>query len=137
MKWGTLAATLNYMSSELNKLEEYQKTFIANVSHDFRSPLTSIKVSGSHFRRHHPAGNAGKYLTRVISETERLNKLTPGNADVKFLRQQGYLSAQQVLYSLIDNAIKFSHNGGVILYSDFCPAGKGIYLCKTAESACP
>lgn len=40
---GYLAATLNYMSSELNKLEEYQKTFIANVSHDFRSPLTSIK----------------------------------------------------------------------------------------------
>ena len=40
---GYLAATLNYMSDELNKMEEYQKTFIANVSHDFRSPLTSIK----------------------------------------------------------------------------------------------
>ena len=31
------------MSSELGKMEEYQKSFIANVSHDFRSPLTSIK----------------------------------------------------------------------------------------------
>ena len=40
---GYLANTLNYMSSELNKMEEYQKSFIANVSHDFRSPLTSIK----------------------------------------------------------------------------------------------
>lgn len=58
---GYLAATLNYMSSELNKLEEYQKTFIANVSHDFRSPLTSIKgyleaiLDGTI-----PPGNAGK-----------------------------------------------------------------------------
>ena len=40
---GYLADTLNYMSDELNKMEEYQKNFIANVSHDFRSPLTSIK----------------------------------------------------------------------------------------------
>ena len=40
---GYLADTLNYMSSELGKMEEYQKSFIANVSHDFRSPLTSIK----------------------------------------------------------------------------------------------
>ena len=31
------------MSSELNDMEEYQRKFIANVSHDFRSPLTSIK----------------------------------------------------------------------------------------------
>ena len=50
---GYLALTLNYMSDELNKMEEYQKNFIANVSHDFRSPLTSIKgyleaISGRH-----------------------------------------------------------------------------------------
>ena len=29
---GYLANTLNYMSSELNKMEEYQHSFIANVS---------------------------------------------------------------------------------------------------------
>lgn len=40
---GYLSNTLNYMSDELNKMEEYQRNFIANVSHDFRSPLTSIK----------------------------------------------------------------------------------------------
>lgn len=36
---GYLAKTLNYMSDELNKNGEYQRKFIANVSHDFRSPL--------------------------------------------------------------------------------------------------
>lgn len=157
---GYLAATLNYMSSELNKLEEYQKTFIANVSHDFRSPLTSIKgyleaiLDGTI-----PPQMQEKYLTRVISETERLNKLTQGMLTLNSLDSKGYLSRtnfdinrtikdtaasfeglcnardisfdltfsdaiimvyadlgkiQQVLYNLIDNAIKFSHNGGII-----------------------
>ena len=40
---GYLAASLNYMASELNKSGEYQRKFISNISHDFRSPLTSIK----------------------------------------------------------------------------------------------
>ena len=40
---GYLSASLNYMSAQLKDMEEYQKTFVANVSHDFRSPLTSIK----------------------------------------------------------------------------------------------
>ena len=34
---GYLANTLNYMAMELNKMEEYQHKFIANVSHDFLS----------------------------------------------------------------------------------------------------
>ena len=40
---GYLAASLNYMANELNTLEDDQKKFVSNVSHDFRSPLTSIK----------------------------------------------------------------------------------------------
>jgi len=40
---GYLSAQLNYMASKLSQTEENQKKFIANVSHDFRSPLTSIK----------------------------------------------------------------------------------------------
>lgn len=157
---GYLAATLNYMSDELSKMEEYQRTFIANVSHDFRSPLTSIKgyleaiIDGTI-----PPEMHEKYLTRVITETERLNKLTQGMLTLNTLDSKGYLSRsnfdinrvikdtaasfegtcdtkninfelifsdntlmvyadlgkiQQVLYNLIDNAIKFSHNDSTI-----------------------
>ena len=157
---GYLAATLNYMSDELNKAEEYQRTFIANVSHDFRSPLTSIKgyleaiIDGTI-----PPEMYEKYLTRVIAETERLNKLTQGMLTLNTLDSKGYLSRsnfdinrvikdtvasfegtcdakniifdltfsdsiqmvyadlgkiQQVLYNLIDNAIKFSHHDSTI-----------------------
>ena len=157
---GYLAGTLNYMSGELNKLEEYQRNFIANVSHDFRSPLTSIKgyleaiIDGTI-----PPEMYEKYLTRVISETERLTTLTQGMLTLNSLDSKGYLSRssfdinrvikdtaasfegtcgkkninfeltfsdniqmvyadlgkiQQVLYNLIDNAIKFSHPDSTI-----------------------
>ncbi len=157
---GYLAATLNYMSDELDKMEGYQRTFIANISHDFRSPLTSIKgyleaiLDGTI-----PPELYEKYLTLVISETERLNKLTQGLLTLNSLDSKGYLSRtnfdinrvikdtaasfegtcdtknimldltfsenitmvhadlgkiQQVLYNLIDNAIKFSHQDSII-----------------------
>ena len=40
---GYLAACLNYMASEIARTEDNQKKFVANISHDFRSPLTSIR----------------------------------------------------------------------------------------------
>src|SRR5699024_5959442 len=38
-----LSDAIVYMSGELSSLDDYQKKFVANISHDFRSPLTSIK----------------------------------------------------------------------------------------------
>ena len=157
---GYLADTLNYMSDKLDQMEEYQRTFIANVSHDFRSPLTSIKgyleaiLDGTI-----PPEMQEKYLTRVITETERLNKLTQGMLTLNSLDKKGLLTRtnfdinrvikdtaasfevicgkkdisfdltfadniqmvyadlgkiQQVLYNLIDNAIKFSESNSAI-----------------------
>lgn len=74
---GRLAASLAYMANELNTLEEDQRKFVSNVSHDFRSPLTSIKgyveamLDGTI-----PAEYQEKYLNIILFETERLNKLT-------------------------------------------------------------
>lgn len=72
-----LAESLNYMAEEQENLDKYQRDFVSNVSHDFRSPLTSIKgyleaiIDGTI-----PPEMHEKYLRRVIGETERLNKLT-------------------------------------------------------------
>ena len=74
---GYLSASLNYMSSQLRDMEDYQKKFVANVSHDFRSPLTSIKgyveamADGTI-----PPEMQEKYLKIILFETERLTDLT-------------------------------------------------------------
>ncbi len=158
---GYLADTLNYMAHELNNKEMDQKKFISNVSHDFRSPLTSIKgyleamIDGTI-----PPELHEKYMKLVIAETERLTKLTSrtlalqsldskGNLlditvfdinqtirdtvaafegicqpkslsfDLIFSERHSYVQAdmvkiQQVLYNLIDNAIKFSKPSSTI-----------------------
>lgn len=158
---GYLAAALQYMASEIAKAEDNQKKFVANVSHDFRSPLTSIKgyleamLDGTI-----PLEMHEKYLGIVLNETERLTKLTNSLLTLNNLNVRGvsleksvfdinkiirdtaassevqlrkkqieleliltgeemYVEAdmgkiQQVLYNLLDNAIKFSHNNGNI-----------------------
>ena len=158
---GYLAACLNYMASEIAGAEDDQKKFVANVSHDFRSPLTSIRgyleamLDGTIPREMHE-----KYIQIVLNETERLTKLTNSLLTLNNLNTKGMLldrtdfninetirrtaasfegicrkktiaieliltgdemhvnadvdKIQQVLYNLIDNAIKFSHNDSVI-----------------------
>lgn len=74
---GYLAASFQYMANELNTLEDDQRKFVSNVSHDFRSPLTSIKgyveamLDGTI-----PPEMQEKYLNIILFETERLTKLT-------------------------------------------------------------
>lgn len=158
---GYLAASLSYMANEIARSEDDQKKFVANVSHDFRSPLTSIKgyldamIDGTI-----PPEMHEKYLNIVLNETERLTKLTNSLLTLNNLNTKGmlldksifdinkvirntaaafegtcrqktiaielilsgdklYVNAdvgkiQQVLYNLLDNAIKFSHYDSVI-----------------------
>lgn len=158
---GYLAACLNYMASQIAGAEDDQKKFVANVSHDFRSPLTSIRgyleamIDGTI-----PPEMHEKYLKVVLTETERLTKLTNSLLTLNNLNTKGMLldrtdfninqvirataasfegtclkkniaieliltgnemyvhadveKIQQVLYNLIDNAIKFSHHDSVI-----------------------
>lgn len=159
-----LSDSIVYMSSELSSLDDYQKKFVANISHDFRSPLTSIKgyaeamIDGTI-----PIEMQEKYLNIILFESERLTKLTSNllalnsfdnngtilditsfgiNSVIKrtvesfegvctkkrisfnlvFSDKELYVDAdmskiQQVLYNLIDNAVKFSHYNSKIKIS--------------------
>ena len=157
-----LAASINYMAASVARFEDDQKKFIANVSHDFRSPLTSIRgfleamLDGTI-----PPENHERYLRIVLNETDRLQGLTNGLLTLNNLNTTGMLlqkstfdineclrsvaasfeqvcrprdirfrlvlsgnvlyteadkeKIQQVVYNLVDNAIKFSHD-----HSEIC-----------------
>lgn len=158
---GYLAGTLSYMAMEIASAEDAQKKFVANISHDFRSPLTSIRgyleamIDGTI-----PQELYEKYLGIVINETERLTKLTSSLLQLNNLNVKGVVldikdfdinetmkrscetfegkcmdkritlnlvltgdsmlvhadesKIQQVIYNLLDNAIKFSHEDSEI-----------------------
>ncbi len=72
-----LAETLNIIGEEMSKFDEYQKMFIANISHDFRSPLTSIRgYAEAILDGTIPYENKDRYLNTILFETDRLNHLT-------------------------------------------------------------
>lgn len=76
---GYLADTMNFMADELKKNTDYQRKFISNVSHDFRSPLTSIKgFSEAMCDGTIPPEMHERYLKIISRETDRLDKLTRG-----------------------------------------------------------
>lgn len=72
----SLAVTFNKMAEELQKYEETRSSFVANVSHELRSPLTSIQgfvqgiLDGTIDEKERE-----QYLTIVLDETKRLNAL--------------------------------------------------------------
>lgn len=72
-----LAGAIKYMAAKMSDMNDYQRKFIANVSHDFRSPLTSIKgYTQAMLDGTIPPEMQNKYLDIILFETERLTKLT-------------------------------------------------------------
>lgn len=85
---GELATSFNEMASELGKVEELRQNIISNISHDLRSPLTSIKGFIQAMLDGTIEGEKGKkYLEITLNETERLTKLT--NDILEISKMQG------------------------------------------------
>lgn len=73
---GQLVETFNMMSAELEKYENTRQSFVANVSHELKSPMTSIQGFVQGMLDGTIEGEDQKqYLEIVLSETKRLNIL--------------------------------------------------------------
>ncbi len=155
------AQSLNKMADELAVEEQSRRSFVANVSHELKTPMTSIggfidgMLDGTI-----PPEDEKKYLKIVSNEVKRLSrmvvsmlnlsKIEAGEVSIKFeeydvgkqvfetllsfekridegkINIEGFENMglvpvradrdllQQVLYNLIDNAVKFTPENGTI-----------------------
>lgn len=72
-----LANAIDCLAEKNEGLVQYQKNFVANISHDFRSPLTSIRGYTVALKDGTiPYEAQGKYLDIILFETDRLTGLT-------------------------------------------------------------
>ena len=155
-----LALAFNNMAESLEKAEKQRQEFVANVSHELKTPMTTISgfmdgmLDGTI-----PPEEQSKYMRIVSEETKRLSRLVRSMLDISRLSQDGVPEEQkqqfdvaecagrvlitfeqkitqkgldvnvnfpdypvytranqdsitQVIYNLLDNAVKFCQEGG-------------------------
>ena len=168
---GYLANSLNEMASSLEAIEENRKSFVSNVSHELKTPMTTIGgfvdgiLDGTIPKSQH------RYYLRIVSEeVDRLARLVRSMLNIskyesgeiqlqtesfdgaalifrtvllfekrisdkkveitgldmpRFYLDADVDLAQQVIYNLTENAVKFVNEGGNI---DFSAEERGDFV---------
>ena len=157
---GELAEAFNAMADSLSTSEQRRAEFIANVSHELKTPMTTIAgFADGILDGTIPRSEERHYLEIISSETRRLSRLVRSMLDLSRLQSDERAAQQQfdisetlvrtlvtleskvngknlevdaqipdepvpvwgdqdaitqVCYNLLDNAIKFSREGGVL-----------------------
>ncbi len=160
---GQLAMSFNNMAHSLSELESMRRSFIANVSHELKTPMTSIAgfidgildgTIGKDQERHYLriVSDEVKRLSRLVRSMLNLSRIEAGelkvqttpfnileiicetvfsfeqsieqkNLDIRGLDTDKVMVdadpdlIHQVVYNLVDNAVKFVNNGGYLEFS--------------------
>lgn len=171
---GELAEAFNAMADSLAKAEAKRSEFVANISHELKTPMTTIAgFADGILDGTIPTERETEALQTISSETRRLSRLVRRMLDLSRLQSAENITAQerfdvsevmvrvlvsletkinkrrldvethlsdegvmvwgdpdaitQVCYNLLDNAIKFSQEGGVITIT-VAPKGGKAYV---------
>ena len=178
---GELAEAFNSMADSIAKSDQQRSEFIANVSHELKTPMTTIAgFADGILDGTIPREKEQEYLQIISSETRRLSRLVRSMLDLSRLQSDEGLAQQrfdiceallrvlvsleskvsaknlevetqlpeepvmvwgdpdsitQVCYNLLDNAIKFSPQGGTLGLSVTAKGAKaGITISNAGDA---
>lgn len=181
---GDLARAFNIMVESLDKSESRRSEFVANVSHELKTPMTTIAgFADGILDGTIPPERQRESLEIISSETRRLSRLVRRMLELSRLQSSDRVAAQvqfdisemllrvllsleakvtekelevvtnlpeagvmvwgepdaatQVCYNLLDNAIKFSKQGGVLTLGIRLQGGKAFVSIKNQGNAIP
>ena len=182
---GSLIESFNKMADSLEMAEARRTEFIANISHELRTPMTTISgFADGILDGTIPKEDEEKYLRSIRDETRRLSRLVRDMLDVSQMRAraadpskrtvfdltelvlQTLLSFEsratkkgldvdpqlpdnhimvradkdaitQVIYNLLDNAVKFAHEGTCITLRLYKDNGKAYVSVKDVGETIP
>lgn len=140
-----LAQTLNYAKDEISRADSLQKDLIANVSHDFKTPLTMIKAYASMIREisgDNPE-KRNKHAEVIIDEADRLASLVSDVLDLSKLQSgideikraefdlSSYLRGVMDKFGYLTETKGYTFeteiDDGVITFADEAKIGQAIY----------
>ena len=100
---GELTASFNTMADSLEKAEKLRREFVANVSHELKTPMTTIAgFADGILDGTIPPENQSKYLTTISEETKRLSRLVRRMLELSQLQASGKENLRQKSFDICD-----------------------------------
>ena len=100
---GALIESFNKMADSLEKAEARRSEFIANISHELRTPMTTISgFADGILDGTIPKEQEEKYLRSISDETKRLSRLVREMLDVSQMRNRAADPSKRTVFDLTE-----------------------------------
>ena len=111
--------------TNLQKLENLRREFVANVSHELKTPITSIKgfaetlIEGAK----NDEDSLNMFLNIILKESNRIESLVMDLLDLSHIEQQNeittsYMNLSELAYTTIDNLQNQAQNKNITIESN-------------------
>ena len=106
---GTVAVVQDI--TEVKKLENMRTQFVANVSHELKTPLTSIKGFAETLKYVDDADTKEKFLNIINEEAERLTRLSTDILTLSHIEQQKEVKNEKInINKIVENVYNLMKN---------------------------